>query len=228
MTPGHRAIWVDGVAIGGAIFFVGVAFGVLARSNGWSVAQACVMSLTVFTGASQFALVGILGAGGTVAAGVAGALLLASRNAVYGAVVSRWFPEGVMARAAVAQLVIDESTGLGAAQGDSLDQPAPRARIGFLAGGLSVYIGWNLGTLLGAMVGRAVGDVGALGLDAAFPAVFLALLVPHLRARSGLLTAGIAVGIVTLGVSWAPAGLPVLAALIAIVPGTVLRQAEAQ
>ncbi len=228
MSPERRAIWVDGVAIGGAIFYVGVAFGVLARTNGWSVTQACVMSLTVFTGASQFALVGILGSAGTSAAAVAGALLLASRNAVYGAVVSRWFPDGVLRRAAVAQLVIDESTGLGAAQRDALEQPAPRARIGFLAGGLSVYVGWNLGTLLGAIVGRSIGDVSALGLDAAFPAVFLALLVPHLRTRSGLVTAGIAVGIVALVAPWAPAGVPVLAGLAAIVPGTVVRLAEAK
>ena len=140
----------DGVALAAAVGVVGVVFGVLARSAGLSVAQACAMSLLVFTGASQFAAVGIVGAGGSGAAAIGSALLLAARNTLYGPVVERWFRrDRVVVRAALAQVVIDESTGVGAAQSTDADR-----RRGFIATGIGVYVLWNLGTLVGAVAGE--------------------------------------------------------------------------
>ena len=183
----------DGFSIGLAVGVVGVAFGVLARATGLSVAKTCAMSLLVFTGASQFAAVGVIGAGGTGLAALGSALLLASRNTLYGPVVAQWFGRDPLPRRAVlAQLIIDESTGIGSAQPDHASR-----RVGFIAGGLGVYIFWNLGTLAGALLGDVVGSVEAWGLDAAFPAAFVALLWPHLEHRPGRVAALVG-GVITL------------------------------
>src|SRR5690606_9833813 len=113
----------------------------------------------------------VLASGGSVVAGLGAAVLLAARNALYGAVVSRWFAGPRWRRLLVAHVVIDESTGVGAAQPD-----VARARRGFLVTGVGVLACWNAGTALGAFAGDLIGDPGRFGLDAAFPAAFLALL----------------------------------------------------
>jgi branched-subunit amino acid transport protein len=155
----------DALAIGVATGAYGVSFGVLAVVAGLSVAQACVMSLLVFTGASQFAAIGVIGAGGGAAAALAPALLLAGRNALYGLSLVPVLRRVPIARRAVeAQLIIDETTAMARAQDDPAD--AHRA---FLATGVSVYVLWNLGTLAGALLGGGIGDPEALGLDTMFP-----------------------------------------------------------
>jgi 4-azaleucine resistance transporter AzlC len=157
-----------------------VSFGVLAVQAGLTTAQTCVMSLLVFTGASQFAAVGVISSGGSPYAALGSALLLAARNAVYGLAMSQVLPEGRVRRLVAAQFVIDESTAM------ALAQREPRRRIeAFWATGLGIYVFWNLGTLIGAVVGDRLSDPAALGLDAAFPAGFVALLVPHLRKPGG-------------------------------------------
>jgi 4-azaleucine resistance transporter AzlC len=208
----------DAVVLGAAVGVFGVSFGVLAAAEGLGVAKACALSLLVFTGASQFAAVGVLASGGTLGAALGSALLLAARNAVYGVVVSplhagRSLPRRLLA----AQLVIDESTAVGTAQED----PAHREGA-FWAAGVAVFVFWNVGTLVGAVAGDAIGDPETYGLDAAFPAGFVALLAPHLRTRRGL-AAAIAGALVALVlVPLTPAGTPILAAALGVVPAVLL------
>lgn len=217
-----RSIIRDALAIGLATGVYAVSFGVLAVDAGLSVAKTCAMSALVFTGASQFAVVAVLGVGGGVLAALAPALLLAARNAVYGVALVPVLRGGRGRRALQAQLVIDESTAMARAQDDP--QAAHRA---FLATGLSVFVFWNLGTLVGALAGGALGDPRSLGLDAMFPAAFLALLAPQLR-RPGAPVAAVAgalIAVVLLPLT--PAGLPIIAAVLGVVPAmaTVRRRA---
>ena len=166
--------------IGIAVGVYGVSFGVLAVAAGLSPAQACVMSLLVFTGASQFAFVGVLAAGGGRARGDGAggdARRCATRPTASRS--RRSCRAGSATARSLAQLVIDESTAMARAQ----DDPAT-ARRAFLATGVSVWVCWNAGTLAGALLGGGLGDPRALGLDAMFPAAFLALLAPQLRRRA--------------------------------------------
>jgi 4-azaleucine resistance transporter AzlC len=205
------------VGIGIAVGVYGVSFGVLAVASGLSWVQACVMSMLVFTGASQFAFIGVLAAGGGLLAATGPAVMLAVRNAAYGLSLAPVLPARLRDRALAAQLVIDETTAMARAQ----DDPAA-ARRAFLATGVSVWLCWNAGTLVGALLGGGLGDPRTLGLDAMFPAAFLALLAPQLR-RAGApaaAVAGAAVAVVLL--PFAPAGVPVIAALAGVAPGLLL------
>jgi 4-azaleucine resistance transporter AzlC len=206
----------DGVVLGLAVGVFGVAFGVLAVDSGLSVAKASAMSLLVFTGASQFAAVSVVGAGGTAATALAGALLLALRNGVYGLALDRRIDVRGPRRLLAAQLVIDESTAMATAQPDRR-----AATSAFWATGVSVFVAWNVGTLVGAIAGRAIGDPSALGLDAAFPAGFVSLMMPQLRVRPKLVAAAVAAAIAAVAVPLVRPGLPVLlavpAALLALI-----------
>jgi 4-azaleucine resistance transporter AzlC len=202
------------VVLGLAVGVFGISFGVLAVATGLSPAQACAMSLLVFTGASQFAVVGVIGSGGSTPAALASALLLAARNAAYGLSLSSVVTGRLPTRLLGAQLVIDESTAMATAQ----RTPADRRR-GFWAAGLAVFVCWNVGTLLGALGGDAIGDPETYGLDAAFPAGFVALVVPHLRSLEGRVVAALGVATALVLVPFAPAGLPVLAAAAAVLVG---------
>jgi 4-azaleucine resistance transporter AzlC len=214
----RRAIRRTAAAIGIATGAYAVSLGVLSVAAGLSVAQTCAMSLLVFTGASQFAAVGVIGAGGSAAAALAPALLLAARNGVYGLSLVPLLQGRLPRRALESQLVIDESTAMARAQ----DDPAA-ARYAFLATGVSIFVCWNVGTLIGAVAGSGLGDPSTLGLDAMFPAAFLALLAPQLR-RSGAPTAAVAGALIAVAlVPLAPAGVPILAATLGVVPGLVAR-----
>jgi 4-azaleucine resistance transporter AzlC len=208
------------VGIGLGVGVYGVSFGVLAVAAGMSAAQAGVMSLLVFTGASQFAFIGVLAAGGGAVAALGPAVMLALRNAAYGLSLAPVLPGRLRFRAVAAHLVIDETTAMARAQ----DEPAASRRA-FLATGISVFVCWNTGTLLGALLGGGLSDPRALGLDAMFPAAFLALLAPQLR-RGGApaaAVAGAAIALVLL--PYAPSGVPVIAALAGVVPGLLLAHA---
>lgn len=202
------------IVLGLAVGVFGISFGVLAVASGLTVARACVMSLLVFTGASQFAAVGVIGSGGSTAAALGSALLLAARNGAYGLSLSDVLRGRLGIRLLASQLVIDESTAMATAQRNPPDQ-----RRGFWVAGLSVFVFWNLGTLLGALGGDAIGDPERYGLDAAFPAGFVALVVPHLRSIEGKLAAAIGVAVALVLVPIAPAGVPVLAASAAVLLG---------
>jgi 4-azaleucine resistance transporter AzlC len=212
-----RSIVRDAVSIGLAVGVYAVSFGVLAVAAGMSAAQVCVMSMLVFTGASQFAFVGVLAGGGGALAAMGPAIVLAARNAAYGLSLAPILRGGLAHRALASQLVIDETTAMAQAQED----PAA-ARRAFFATGISVWVCWNAGSLLGAVLGGGLGDPRTLGLDAMFPAAFLALVAPQLR-RPGAPVAAVAGGIVAVALlPFAPAGVPVIAALAGVVPGVLL------
>jgi 4-azaleucine resistance transporter AzlC len=203
----------DALSIAVATGIYAVSFGVLSVAAGFSVAQTCVMSLVAFTGASQFTYVSVLGSGGTALAGLPPALLLAGRNTIYALSLRDVLRGGPLRRALDAHLVIDESTAMAHAQ----DEPADKRRA-FLITALGIFVCWNAGTLIGAAGGGLLTDPRAFGLDAIFPAVFLALLIPQLRSRRAVRAAllGALIAVVLLPI--APAGVPVMAAVLACVP----------
>ncbi|KUM91453.1 branched-chain amino acid ABC transporter permease [Streptomyces cellostaticus] len=204
------AVVRDALGVGVAVGLSGFAFGVTSAGSGLGLLQTCALSLLVFTGASQFALVGALAAGGNPFTAAAGAFFLGVRNAFYGLRLSQLLALPRAVRPLAAQWVIDETTAV------TLAQPGRRAaRIGFTVTGLSLYLLWNLTTLLGALGAKAIGDTKAWGLDTAGPAVFLALLAPMLKTPTERAVAGLAVllGLGLLPVL--PAGLPVLVAALA-------------
>ncbi|MEV5802956.1 AzlC family ABC transporter permease [Streptomyces collinus] len=204
------AVVRDALGVGVAVGLSGFAFGVTSAGSGLSLLQSCALSLLVFTGASQFALVGALAAGGNPFTAAAGAFFLGVRNAFYGLRLSQLLALPRAVRPLAAQWVIDETTAV------TLAQPTRRARrLGFTVTGLTLYLLWNLTTLLGALGAKAIGDTDAWGLDAAGPAVFLALLAPMLKTTTERAVAGLAVllGLGLLPVL--PAGVPVLVAALA-------------
>lgn len=188
VVAGDRAIVRDGIGLGAAVGIFGLSFGALAVGAGLSTAQACVLSLAMFTGGSQLAYVSVLGAGGGAGAAAASALLLGSRNALYGVALGPVLRLPRRLRPAAAHWVIDETTAMAtaaagpeAALGDADDAGSRRGRLAFTITGAAVFGCWNLATLAGALLGHAVSDPGVLGLDAVGPAAFLALLWPRLR-----------------------------------------------
>ncbi|WP_055555084.1 AzlC family ABC transporter permease [Streptomyces kanamyceticus] len=204
------AVVRDGLGVGVAVGLSGFAFGVTSAGSGLTVPQTCVLSLLVFTGASQFALVGALVGGGNPFTAAAGAFFLGVRNAFYGLRLSQLLALPRAVRPFAAHWVIDETTAV------TLAQPTRRsARIGFTVTGISLYVLWNLTTLLGALGAEAIGDTDAWGLDAAGPAVFLALLAPMLRTTRERAAAALAV-VLGLGLlPVLPGGVPVLVAALA-------------
>ena len=214
MTPAPRSPVVASITLGAAVGVFGVSFGVLAVASGLSVAKTCALSLLVFTGASQFAAVGIVGAGGSPVAAVTSALLLAARNGAYGLVLAPDIEGPWWRRLVAAQLVLDESTAMATAQ------PERRDRVrAFWATGVAVFVCWNLGTLAGALGGGVIGDPAALGLDAAFPAGYLVLIAPHIRRIDGKVAAALGAGIALVLVPLAPAGVPIIATSAAALIG---------
>lgn len=204
------AVVRDALGVGVAVGLSGFAFGVTSAGSGLTLLQTCVLSLLVFTGASQFALVGALAAGGNPYTAAAGAFFLGVRNAFYGLRLSQLLALPRAVRPFAAHWVIDETTAV------TLPQPTRRAaRIGFTVTGLTLYVLWNLTTLVGALGAEALGDTDTWGLDAASPAVFLALLAPMLKSTTERVTAGVAV-LLALGLlPVLPAGVPVLLSALA-------------
>jgi 4-azaleucine resistance transporter AzlC len=189
-----------------AVLAFGVAFGVLARAAGFGVLAPVVMSATTFAGSAQFAAASVIGDAGTVAAAVAAALLLNARYGPIGVSVSPWLRGSAMSRLVQAQLVVDENWALAAREGGRFDRGV------LLGAGVTLYVCWVIGTAVGAVVGDAFGDPATLGLDAAFPALFLALLVPQLGDRRKLQAAILGAGIALILTPLAPVGVPIVAA----------------
>lgn len=208
--PIRRQAWVIAAAVGA----YGLSFGASAVAAGLSLGQASALSLLTFTGASQFALVGVVGAGGSVFAGLAAAWLLGARNLVYAVRLAPVLPTSPLRRLIAVQGVIDETTAMATAR----DADPRLARQAFLETAVAVYIAWNLATVAGALLASAVPDPRAFGLDATFPAAFLALLAPRLRGRLPWLCAGLGALIAVALVPAAPAGVPVLAAVLGVLP----------
>lgn len=196
-----------------AIVAFAASFGVLARAADIDTLAAIVMSATTFAGSAQFAVVSVLGAGGTAAAAIGAAVLLNARYAPMAIAASGAFRGGPVRRLLEAQLLVDESWALSSRDG-GFDR---RVLIG--AGGI-LYVGWNAGTAAGVLAGDSLTDPATLGLDAAFPALFLALLAPLLRqGRAELMAAVIGAGIALTLTPITPAGVPVIAATAACLIG---------
>lgn len=210
-TPAVRI----GLSIALATGLYGVSFGALAVASGFSVGQTVALSLLMFTGGSQFAFIGVVGAGGTGAAAFGAATLLGIRNAVYGAQINRMLRPRGWLRLLSAQVTIDESVATAAGQNEPVEQ-----RRGFWVAGIGVYLLWNLFTLLGALLGDALGDPRRWGLDGAAVAAFLGLLWPRLRSREPVAIAVACALVTMLALPWAPPGVPILlAAAVAAVWG---------
>lgn len=202
------------LAVGLAAAAYGVSYGALAVAAGLDIWQTCVMSLLMFTGGSQFALIGVLASGGTSAGvtAIASAAVLGIRNGIYGARMSpiiggRWWM-----RLAAAHVTIDETTAVALAQPDRRTQ-----LIGFWTTAAAVFVGWNLTTLIGALIGDALGDPRQWGLDAAAAAAFLGLLWPRLKQRQAIAVAAAAAAIAVVATPVLMPGLPVLAAGVAAI-----------
>ena len=205
-TPRQAAVR-QGLSVGVATALYGLSLGALAVASGLSIWQACVTSLLLFSGGSQFALVGVLGGGGSVGAAVAASSLLGVRNGLYGLQLAALLQPRGLRRLAAAHLTIDESTAV------AIAQPDPESRLtGFWVTGLTVFIGWNLMTFVGALLGNALGDPRQYGLDAAAGAAFLALLWPRLRDRQAAAVAAAGALVAASLVPVVAVGLPVVAA----------------
>ena len=206
----------DAVGLGLAVGLYGVAFGAAADAAGLNVWQASTLSLLMFTGASQFALVGVLGAGGSAIAAVGSALLLGTRNTVYGVrLVPLLHPRGIK-RFGIAHWVIDETTAMALAAPDR-----KLARLAFLASGATIFLLWNATTVVGALGAAALGGTARAALDAVVPAAFLALLWPRLRRTfpEAAVQRRVALGgaVVALALTpVVPSGVQVIAAVVAV------------
>ena len=196
-----------------AVAAFGASFGLLAAKAGLGRAATVAMSLTTFAGSAQLAAASVLDAGGTATAAIVAAVLLNARYAAIGASVAHALRGGRVVRLLAAQLVVDESWAIGRTPSGRVD-----ARRMLVAGG-GLYLAWNAGTIVGVFGGGLIGDPSALGLDAAFPALFLALLVPQApRGRplaAALLGGAIALALLPL----TPAGVPIVAAAAACLVG---------
>lgn len=215
--PAARVAARQGVGVAVATSAYGVSFGALAVASGLDVWQTCVLSLLMFTGGSQFAFVGVVGAGGLAAApaAIASASLLGVRNIAYGMRMSPVIGRRPWHRVAAAPFTIDESTAVALAQ-----ESARARRVGFWVTGLGIYIGWNVFTLAGALLGDVVGDPRRYGLDAAAAAAFLALLWPRLRALQPIAVAAASAVVAVVLTPWLMPGIPVIvAAVVAIAVG---------
>jgi len=211
--PRLRPVFAACVTLGFAVGVFAISFGVSSVAAGASVGQTCALSLLVFTGASQVSAVSVIGSGGTAASAFGGAALLAARNGVYGLAMAPHLKGRLPTRLIAAQLTIDESTAMAAAQEDEAHKSAA-----FWITGLSVYLFWNVGTLIGALLGTAI-DPATYGLDAAFPAAFVAILFPLLRERRPLVAAAIGGSICLVLIPFTPVGVPILCAALAILVG---------
>jgi predicted branched-subunit amino acid permease len=215
ITP--RSTIRDSLSVSLTVGAYGVAFGAAGVAAGFSVLQSCLLSLLTFSGASQFAIVGVIGAGGTALSGIATATLLGFRNGLYGLRMAPLLKVKGIKRVIAAQITIDESTGVALSQ-ESLGEEAMRT--GFWITGFGVFIFWNIFTLAGALGAQSMGNPAAWGLDAAVPAAFLGLVWPRLKSTADRILAASA-AVLALGLTpLVPAGLPIIAtAGLAVVLG---------
>ena len=201
------------LAVAATVWFFGASFGLVARAAGMGVVAPLVMSATTFAGSAQFAVTSILGAGGGAAAAIAAAVLLNARYAPISISVAPLFRGRLPRRLLESQQIVDESWALASRGGGRFDR-----RI-LLGAGLLLYVSWVSGTAVGVLAGDALGDPKDLGLDGAFPALFLALLAPQLRAPRAAMAAAVGAVIAFALIPVTPAGTPIIAASAACLLG---------
>ena len=218
----NRATASQSLSVSFTVGLYGTAFGAASIAAGFSVLQTCLLSLLAFSGASQFAVVGVMGAGGTAIAGIATASLLGVRNMLYALRMAPLLRVSGFKKVIAAQVTIDESTGVALSQ-EKLGTEAMKQ--GFWLTGFGVYIFWNIFTLLGALGAKAMGNPSAWGLDAAVPAAFLGLVWPRLTNK---LERALAVCALVLAVLLSPvlsAGLPIISTVVlAVIFGWKVRR----
>ncbi len=210
------------MSITAAVAPFGIVFGAAASSAGLSLLEAIGFSVFVFGGSSQFAAVEILGDGGSIPAAAIAGILLNVRSLAFGVIMAPALAGPLWKRAAMSQLMIDESTAVGTATDDLASR-----RYGYLAGGIGVFVVWNLTTIVGYLVFSGAGDlITDLGLDVAGPAAFLALLWPRLVDRRQLVVAVSGAAIAVALVPFAAPGVPILASMVGVLAARVLGPLE--
>ena len=213
----NRATAAQSASVSLTVGAYGLAFGAASVAAGFSVLQSCLLSLLTFSGASQFAIVGVIGAGGSALSGITTAGLLGIRNMLYGLRMAPVVKTKGLMKVIAAQVTIDESTGVALSQ-ERLGQREMRQ--GFWLTGVGVFIFWNIFTLIGALGAQAMGDPAAWGLDAAVPAAFLGLLWPRLEKNSDRFLAVAAVALSLALTPFVAAGIPIIStALLAVAFG---------
>lgn len=213
----RRTVLRDSLSVAIPVGSYGAAFGAAAVAGGFSVLQACALSLLLFSGASQFAVVGVMAGGGTPFSAIATGALLGIRNGLYGMRMAPILKLAGLRRFLGAQITIDESTGVALSQESRGDDAM---RYGFFATGIGVFIFWNLFTFIGALGANSIGDPSSWGLDAAVPAAFLGLVWPRLVNRKARIAAFLSALLAITLTPFLGAGLPIIATvLIALVIG---------
>ena len=217
MSVNSKRTQVDRTALSVAftVGLYGAAFGAAGVTAGFSILQTCLLSILLFSGASQFAVVGIMGAGGSAVSAIATATLLGFRNALYGLQMAPILKVKGLKRILAAQITIDESTAVATLQENDADR-----RRGFYVTGIGVYIFWNLFTFLGALGASAIGDPSVWGLDAAVPAAFCGLIWPRLKNKTHFVVSAVAIAWALLLTPITPAGIPIITTvLLAVIFG---------
>ncbi len=209
MNPKKNQVDRTAFSVAFTVGLYGAAFGAAGVTAGFSILQTCLLSILLFSGASQFAVVGIMGAGGAAISAIATATLLGFRNALYGLQMAPILKVKGIRRVFAAQITIDESTAVATLQ----DNDADRKR-GFYLTGIGVYVFWNLFTLLGALGASAIGDPSVWGLDAAVPAAFLGLIWPRLKNKIQFVVSAIAITWALLLTPITPAGIPIITTVV--------------
>ncbi len=217
MSVNPKRTQVDRTALSVAftVGLYGAAFGAAGVTAGFSILQTCLLSILLFSGASQFAVVGIMGAGGSAVSAIATSTLLGFRNALYGLQMAPILKVKGLKRILAAQITIDESTAVATLQENDADR-----RRGFYVTGIGVYVFWNLFTFLGALGASAIGDPSVWGLDAAVPAAFCGLIWPRLKNKTHFVVSAVAIAWALLLTPITPAGIPIITTvLLAVIFG---------
>ena len=209
IKPKNDAVERTSLSVAFTVGLYGAAFGAAGITAGFSILQTCLLSLLLFSGASQFAVVGIMGAGGSAASAIATATLLGFRNALYGLQLAPILKVTGLKRIIASQITIDESTAVSTLQSNDSD----RKRAFYLTG-FGVYIFWNLFTFLGALGASAIGDPSVWGLDAAVPAAFCGLVWPRLKDKRLFLISACATILALLLTPITPAGIPIITTVL--------------
>jgi len=209
VNPKKNQVDRTALSVAFTVGLYGAAFGAAGVTAGFSILQTCLLSILLFSGASQFAVVGIMGAGGAAISAIATATLLGFRNTLYGLQMAPILKVKGFKRVLAAQITIDESTAVATLQ----DTDEDRKR-GFYLTGIGVYLFWNLFTFLGALGASAIGDPSVWGLDAAVPAAFLGLIWPRLKNKVQFLVSGIAIAWALLLTPVSPAGIPIITTVV--------------
>ena len=215
VNPKRNQVDRTALSVAFTVGLYGAAFGAAGVTAGFSILQTCLLSILLFSGASQFAVVGIMGAGGAAVSAIATATLLGFRNALYGLQMASILKVKGLKRILAAQITIDESTAVATLQENDADR-----RRGFYITGIGVYIFWNLFTFLGALGASAIGDPSVWGLDAAVPAAFCGLIWPRLKNKTHFVVSAVAIAWALLLTPITPAGIPIITTvLLAVIFG---------